>query len=129
MSGCIAECVDAAHLRVARGLARSRLLVTVVAVRAVIVCGALRCSRFDDTIAKRRQFVSMFDWTHASAALVDDEATLQRAHTASGFVDFVAIFHATRLAFAVDIQRGARWTHAIAIYVSNVAFVDATQRC
>lgn len=127
VSGGIAQSVDAADFREASIFARFRFRSAVLAVGAIVVRRALRCARLDDTIAERRQFVSVFDWTHATATLVDDETAFKCAHTASRLVDFVAIFDATRFAFAINIQCGARWTDAIAIHVTNVTFVDTTQ--
>lgn len=126
VSGCIAQSVDATDFREARILARSRFCFAVLAVGAIIVCGTLRCSWLDDTIAEWRQFVSMFDGTHAASTFVDDKATFKCTNTASRFVDFVALFDATWFAFAVNVQRSARWTDAIAIYVTNVTFFDTT---
>lgn len=126
VSGCIAQSVDATDFREARVLARSRFRFAVLTVGAIIVCSALRCSWLDDAIAEWRQFVPVFDGAHAAATFVDDKATFKRTNTASRFVDFVAIFDATWFAFAVNVQRGARWADAITIYVTNITFVDTT---
>lgn len=127
VSGRIAQSVDATHFRQTRLFACPRFRSAVLTVAAIIVRCALCCSWLDDTIAERRQFVSVFDWTHATATLVNDEATFKGAHATARLVNFVAVFNATRFAFAVNIQRSTRWAHTIAIYVTNVALVHTAQ--
>lgn len=127
VSGGIAQSVDATDFGETTIFARLRFRSATLAVGTIIVRRALRCTWLNDTITERRQFVSVFDWTHATATFVDDETTFKCTHTASRFVDFVAIFNATRFAFAINIQCRTRWTDAIAIYVTNVTFIDPTQ--
>lgn len=128
MSGCIAQRIDAADFGEASIFACFCVRSAILTVGTIIVRCTLWGSWFDDTIAEWRQFVSMFDRTHATAPLVNDESTFKGANTASRFVDFVAIFNATRFAFAVNVQSSSWWTDTISIDVTNVSFVHTTQR-
>lgn len=68
----------------------------------------------------------MLDWAYAAATFVDDQATFESAHTATGFIDLVTKFDTARLTIAIDVQCTAWWTDTYSIYVTDVALVNAT---
>lgn len=125
----IAQCLDTADLGQAWIFAGTRFRTTIFIVSTVVVVVALRCSWFDDTLAVGCETVAVLHWANTATTLVNDHSAFECAHTAAGFVNLVAKFDAARLTVAVDVESTARWAHTIAVGVTNVAFVDATQRC